>query len=36
LMTRVRGASNERARHELSWKPSVASWREGFQQILGS
>jgi nucleoside-diphosphate-sugar epimerase len=36
LMTRVRGASNERARHELSWKPSVASWREGFQEILRS
>jgi nucleoside-diphosphate-sugar epimerase len=36
LMTRVRGASNERARHELLWKPSVTSWREGFQEILGT
>jgi nucleoside-diphosphate-sugar epimerase len=34
LMTRVRGASNEKARRELSWKPSVASWRDGFRAEL--
>ncbi len=30
LMTDVRGASNAKARRELSWKPRWSTWREGF------
>jgi hypothetical protein len=25
----VRGASNEKAKRELGWRPGHASWREG-------
>jgi 2-alkyl-3-oxoalkanoate reductase len=35
MMTDVRGASNEKAKRELGWKPRYASWREGFAQGLG-
>jgi nucleoside-diphosphate-sugar epimerase len=35
LMTDVRGASNEKAKRELGWKPRYASWRLGFAQGLG-
>jgi nucleoside-diphosphate-sugar epimerase len=35
MMTEVRGASNEKARRELSWKPRYPSWRQGFAQGLG-
>jgi hypothetical protein len=31
----VRGASNEKARRELGWKPRYTSWRHGFAQGLG-
>jgi nucleoside-diphosphate-sugar epimerase len=34
-MTELRGASNEKVRRELGWKPSYASWRQGFAQGLG-
>ncbi|MBX6365179.1 MAG: NAD(P)-dependent oxidoreductase [Gemmatimonadetes bacterium] len=30
LMTRVRGASNAKARRELGWRPRYPSWRQGF------
>ena len=30
LMTEVRGASNAKAKKELSWRPRWSSWREGF------
>ncbi|HEY2570817.1 MAG TPA: NAD(P)-dependent oxidoreductase [Solirubrobacteraceae bacterium] len=33
-MTRAQGASNARAKRELSWTPRHASWREGFQSGL--
>jgi nucleoside-diphosphate-sugar epimerase len=33
--TRMRGASNEKAKRELDWKPKYASWREGFRTALG-
>ncbi|MCA1832493.1 MAG: NAD-dependent epimerase/dehydratase family protein [Actinomycetota bacterium] len=33
--TTMRGASNERAKRELGWKPKYASWREGFRTALG-
>jgi 2-alkyl-3-oxoalkanoate reductase len=35
LMTRVRGASNAKARRELGWEPVYKSWREGFRHGLG-
>lgn len=34
IMTRAQGASNERARRELDWRPQLASWREGFRSAL--
>jgi nucleoside-diphosphate-sugar epimerase len=30
MMTEIRGASNAKARRELSWEPRHPSWREGF------
>lgn len=36
LMTRIRGASNARARDELGWRPRHESWRAGFRDALGS
>src|SRR3954447_2591619 len=35
MMTEARGASNEKAKRELGWKPRHASWRQGFAQGLG-
>jgi nucleoside-diphosphate-sugar epimerase len=35
MMTEVRGASNEKAKRELGWKPRYPSWRQGFVQGLG-
>jgi len=35
MMTEVKGASNEKAKRELGWKPAYASWRQGFAQGLG-
>jgi 2-alkyl-3-oxoalkanoate reductase len=35
MMTEARGASNEKAKRELGWKPHYASWRQGFAQGLG-
>jgi 2-alkyl-3-oxoalkanoate reductase len=34
LMTRVRGASNLKAKRELGWRPRYPSWREGFRTGL--
>jgi 2-alkyl-3-oxoalkanoate reductase len=34
MMTEARGASNEKAKRELGWKPAYASWRQGFAQGL--
>jgi 2-alkyl-3-oxoalkanoate reductase len=33
-MTEARGASNEKAKRELSWQPAFRSWREGFREGL--
>jgi nucleoside-diphosphate-sugar epimerase len=33
-MTEERGASNSKARGELGWEPSYASWRSGFEEAL--
>ena len=35
IMTDVRGASNEKAKRELGWKPRYASWRQGLAHGLG-
>jgi 2-alkyl-3-oxoalkanoate reductase len=35
MMTEVRGASNEKAKHELGWKLRYPSWRQGFAHGLG-
>ena len=36
MMTEVRGASNEKAKRELGWKPRHASWREGFTEAVAA
>ena len=36
IMTEVRGASNAKARRELSWQPRWSTWREGFQKGLSA
>jgi nucleoside-diphosphate-sugar epimerase len=33
LMADARGASNEKARRELEWRPSIPSWRIGFTDL---
>jgi nucleoside-diphosphate-sugar epimerase len=33
-MTEGRGASNEKAKHTLDWRPAWASWRDGFRDGL--
>jgi nucleoside-diphosphate-sugar epimerase len=35
-MTRLRGASNDRARRRLGWEPSYSSWRAGFAAELAT
>jgi nucleoside-diphosphate-sugar epimerase len=34
MMTQIRGASNEKARRELGWRPAHSTWREGFPEVL--
>jgi len=36
MMTEVRGASNEKAKRELGWRPRRASWREGFVEAAAA
>jgi nucleoside-diphosphate-sugar epimerase len=33
-MTRAEGASNERAKQALGWRPEHRSWREGLREAL--
>jgi 2-alkyl-3-oxoalkanoate reductase len=33
MMTETRGASNAKAKAELGWEPSYASWRQGFAEL---
>ncbi|NGN91387.1 NAD(P)-dependent oxidoreductase [Nocardioides sp. KC13] len=35
MMTSVRGSSNAKAKRELGWTPSYATWREGFRTGIG-
>jgi nucleoside-diphosphate-sugar epimerase len=30
MMTEIRGASNDKAKRELGWRPAHSTWREGF------
>jgi 2-alkyl-3-oxoalkanoate reductase len=34
MMTKIRGASNAKAKRELGWQPAYRSWREGFLKGL--
>ena len=36
MVAGVRGASNEKAKRELGWKPRHATWRRGFEEALGA
>jgi 2-alkyl-3-oxoalkanoate reductase len=36
MMTKVRGASNAKAKRELGWQPRWASWRDGFRATMGA
>ena len=36
LMTRVRGASNAKAKQAFGWRPQYASWRDGFRHGLSA
>jgi len=33
VLTQIRGSSNAKARAELGWAPSWASWRQGFLAV---
>lgn len=35
VMTGQRGASNAKAKRELGWSPTLATWRTGFREALG-
>ncbi len=35
MATELRGASNAKAKRELGWQPTYASWRTGFSEALG-
>jgi nucleoside-diphosphate-sugar epimerase len=35
MATRLEGASNEKAKRELDWRPRYSSWRQGFREGLG-
>jgi nucleoside-diphosphate-sugar epimerase len=35
MMTEVRGASNEKAKRELGWRPAHPSWRQGIAEAAG-
>jgi nucleoside-diphosphate-sugar epimerase len=35
MATRLEGASNEKAKRELGWRPRYPSWRQGFSEGLG-
>jgi nucleoside-diphosphate-sugar epimerase len=35
MATRLEGASNEKAKRELDWRPRYPSWRQGFVEALG-
>ncbi len=36
MMTEIRGASNEKTKRELGWKPDHPSWRQGIAEAVSS
>jgi nucleoside-diphosphate-sugar epimerase len=34
MMTKIRGASNAKAKRVLGWRPAFPSWRDGFRSML--
>jgi nucleoside-diphosphate-sugar epimerase len=36
MMTKVRGASNAKAKRDLNWEPGWPTWREGFRATMGA
>jgi hypothetical protein len=36
MMTQIRGSSNAKAKRELGWAPSRASWRQGFRELAAA
>jgi nucleoside-diphosphate-sugar epimerase len=36
MMTEMRGASNEKAKRELGWRPRHATWRQGFEEAAAA
>ena len=36
MMTKIRGSSNAKAKAELQWTPTWASWRDGFRQTVAA
>lgn len=34
MMTEARAGSNAKAKRDLSWQPTHASWRQGFAEVL--
>lgn len=34
MMTKIRGGSNAKAKHDLGWEPVYATWRDGFTDSL--
>ena len=36
MMTELRGASNDKAKRELVWRPGPPSWRQGFSRCLSA
>jgi nucleoside-diphosphate-sugar epimerase len=36
VSTRINGASNARAKHDLGWRPAVPDWRDGFTAELAA
>jgi nucleoside-diphosphate-sugar epimerase len=34
MMTRLRGVDNAKIKRELGWRPTYASWRDGFKECI--
>ena len=34
MLTELRGASSEKAKRELGWRPAHPSWRQGFVELV--
>ena len=34
MMTKIRGASNAKAKRDLNWQPAYPTWRIGFKEEI--